>query len=103
MSVKRIQVEVRFKSTAEGGRATPAALTTGSYRPHFLVEPGQLLGVVFVQANVPVAPPGEAAVATVALLYEGVDYSALVPGAVFDVVEGSQVVATGRVLAPIRT
>jgi SAM-dependent methyltransferase len=29
-----------------------------------------------------------------------VDYSALVPGAIFDLVEGSKVVATGRVLPP---
>jgi len=56
-----------------------------------------MLGVVFIQADVPTVAPGETAVATVALMYEGVDYSALVPGAVFDVAEGSQVVATGRV------
>jgi hypothetical protein len=55
---------------------------------------------VFVQASAPVVAPGEAAIATVALMYEGVDYSALVPGAVFDVVEGSQLVATGSVLRP---
>ncbi|MFC5549333.1 hypothetical protein [Massilia aerilata] len=94
----RIQVEVHFKPTAAGGRARPAALTTGGYRPHFVVEPGQMLGVVFIHADIPAPPPGETAVATVALMYEGVDYSALVPGAVFDVVEGRQVVATGRVL-----
>ncbi len=95
----RIRVEVHFKPTAEGGRVTPAHLTT-SYRPHFVVEPGQLLGVVFVHAEAPVVQPGETAVATVALMYEGVDYAALVPGAVFDLVEGSQVVAQGKVLPP---
>jgi translation elongation factor EF-Tu-like GTPase len=100
--MKRIQIEVHFKPTAEGGRRTPAALTTGSYRPHLLVEPGQMLGVVFIQADVPMGRPGETALATVALMYEGVDYSALVPGAVFDVVEGTQVVASGRVLPPTR-
>jgi len=46
------------------------------------------------------AAPGETATATVALMYEGMDYSALVPGAVFDVIEGSQVVAAGRVSQP---
>lgn len=98
--MKRIQVEVRFRPTASGGRQTPVALTTGSYRPHFVVEPGKLLGVVFVQASASMVAPGETAIATVALMYEGVDYSALVAGAVFDVVEGSQVVATGSVLQP---
>ncbi len=98
--MKRLQVEVHFKSTASGGRQTPVRLTTGSYRPHFVVEPGKLLGVVFVQASAPIVAPGETATATVALMYEGVDYSALVPGAVFDVIEGSQVVAAGRVSQP---
>jgi len=96
----QIQVEVHFKPTAAGGRATPVFLTSGSYRPHLVVEPGQMLGVAFVQAEVPVVRPGETAVATVALMYEGVDYSALVPGAVFDLVEGSMPVAKGRVLPP---
>lgn len=76
----------------------PASLTSGSYRPHLVVEPGQMLGVVFIQADVPMPLPGQKTIATVALMYEGVDYSVLVPGAIFDVVEGSQVVATGRVL-----
>jgi translation elongation factor EF-Tu-like GTPase len=98
--MKRIQIEVHFKPTAVGGRRTPAALTTCSYRPHLVVEPGQMLGVVFIQADPPMGRPGETVMATVALMYEGVDYSALVPGAVFDVVEGTQVVANGRVLAP---
>jgi len=97
--VKRIQVEVHFKLTASGGRRMPVLLTT-SYRPHFVIEPDKLLGVVFVQASASMAAPGETVIATVALMYEGVDYSALVPGAVFDVVEGSQIVATGSVLPP---
>jgi translation elongation factor EF-Tu-like GTPase len=97
--VKRIRIEVHFKPTAAGGRPTPASLTTGSYRPHLVVEPGQMLGVVFIQADVPMPLPGEKTIATVALMYEGVDYSALVPGAVFDVVEGRQIVATGKVLS----
>jgi translation elongation factor EF-Tu-like GTPase len=91
-----IQVEVHFKPTASGGRATPANLTTGNYRPHFIVEPRRLLGVVFVKALVPALKPGETTVATAALIYPGVDYSALVPGAVFDIVEGAAVIGTGR-------
>lgn len=97
-SAPRIQVEVHFKPAAAGGRGTPVDLTTGSYRPHLVVEAGRLLGVVFVQAVPAKVDPGETAVATAALMYEGVDYSALVPGAVFEVVEGRQVVATGKVL-----
>ena len=98
--MKHLQVEVHFKPTASGGRRTPLRLTPGSYRPHFVVEPGKLLGVLFVQASASTVAPGETAIATVALMYEGVDYSALEPGAMFDVLEGGQVVAIGRVLPP---
>lgn len=95
---KRLEVEVHFTPTASGGRTTSVNLTTGSYRPHLITESSELLGVVFVQSTPNVAQPGDTAIAVVALMYLGVDYSALVPGAGFSVVEGSQVVATGRVL-----
>jgi translation elongation factor EF-Tu-like GTPase len=95
---QRLQVEVHFTPTASGGRKTSVDLTTGSYRPHLITESSELLGVVFVQSTPAVAQPGDTAVAIVALMYPGVDYSALVPGAGFRVVEGRQVVATGRVL-----
>ena len=95
---QRLQVEVHFTPTASGGRKTSVDLTTGSYRPHLITESGELLGVVFVQSTPAVAQPGDTTVATVALMYPGIDYSTLVPGAAFRVGEGSQVVATGRVL-----
>lgn len=95
-----IRVALQFRPTASGGRATPVNLTTGSYRPHFVTGSRQLLGVAFVQAIQPVVQAGDATIATAALMYPHVDYSSLVPGATFDVVEGTRVVATGRVLAP---
>jgi hypothetical protein len=77
---QRLHVEVHFAPTASGGRKTSVDLTTGSYRPHLTTEFSELLGVAFVQSTLAVAQPGETAVATVALMYPGVDYSALVPG-----------------------
>lgn len=93
-----LRVEVHFMPTASGGRKTSVDLTTGSYRPHLTTESSELLGVAFVQSTPAVVQPGDTTVATVALMYRGVDYSELVPGAAFRVLEGSQVVATGSVL-----
>jgi translation elongation factor EF-Tu-like GTPase len=95
---QRLEIEVRFTPTPSGGRKTSVDLTTGRYRPHLITESGEFLGVVFVQSTPAVAQPGDTAFAVVALMYPGVDYPALVPGAGFRVVEGSHVVATGRVL-----
>jgi translation elongation factor EF-Tu-like GTPase len=95
----RIQIEVHFNPTASGGRASTVSLTIGRYRPHLVVGSGEYLGVCFLHASKIEARPGDTVSATVALVYPGVDYSALVPDAVFKVLEGAQVVATGRVLA----
>jgi hypothetical protein len=97
-TLQRLQVEVHFTPTASGGRQTPVDLTTGRYRPHLRTESSELLSVAFVQSVPAVVGPSDTTVATVALMYPGVDYSTLVPDAVFRVVEGSQVVATGKVL-----
>jgi translation elongation factor EF-Tu-like GTPase len=86
-----LQVEVHFIPAASGGRKSPVDLTTCRYRPHLVTESSELLGVVFVQSSPAVAYPGDTTVATVMMMYPGVDYSTLVPGAAFRVVEGSQV------------
>lgn len=91
---------MHFTPTATGGRKSSVDLTTGSYRPHLITESSELLGVVFVQSTPAVAYPGDTTVASVTMMYPGVDYSTLVPGAAFNVVEGRQIVATGKVLVP---
>jgi translation elongation factor EF-Tu-like GTPase len=93
-----IEVEIAFLSEAEGGRRRPPELTVPTtYRPHLSVRDGQLLGVTFLRA--PVRPePQTLFVATVGLVYPEVDYSSLVVGTEFTVVEGARVVARGRVV-----
>jgi hypothetical protein len=91
-------------SEAQGGRKSPIyprGTTSGShYMPHFRVgQFGEYLGVAFVDGPEKLAP-GESANATVALVYaeRGVDYSPLVPGAPFSVLEGKKVIALGEVV-----
>lgn len=75
-------------------------LRTGTYRPHFRVSGGEYLGVALCNGPVDAVAPGESACADAVLIYEPeVDYSALTPGAEFDVLEGRQVVGSGEVLA----
>ena len=67
------------------------------YMPHFRVAEGERLGVRFVSVG-DKSSDGSLR-ATVSLMYlPQVDYEALVPGALFNVVEGSRVVGHGRVL-----
>lgn len=97
------EVLVEFLATDKGGRRTPVCLSTEeypSYRPHLRVEggDGEYLGVQFVDGPDDPVQPGATAYATVRFMYEPeVCYDALVLGARFDVMEGTQVVATGRV------
>lgn len=93
------EVLVEFKPTAEGGRRAPVWLNTAQYRPHLRVGGGEYLGVVFVGGPVGPVEPGATAEALVAFVYEpGVTYSALSEGAEFEIVEGSSVVGSGRVV-----
>lgn len=94
----KIAIEVHFKPTALGGRAGCVDLSFGRYRPHLVVGSGEYLGICFLHSNKPEAHPDDTVIATVALVYPDVDYSALVPGATFDVMEGAKAVATGTVL-----
>jgi translation elongation factor EF-Tu-like GTPase len=98
----QIRIAVHFKPTELGGRAGPLDLTTSCrYRPHLVVGSGEHLGVCFVQSCTPEVLPGDTVNATVALVYSGVDYAALVPGAEFNVMEGARAVATGKVLGKV--
>ena len=96
-------VHIHWLPTAESGRTIPAQLRadgSNSYKPHFRVGPaGEYLGVAFVDGQPALAAPGTEGTATAALLYleTGVDYRALVPGAAFDVLEGTRVIGHGIV------
>lgn len=86
-------IEVELTIT---GREVPE-LTGGWYRPHLRVAGGQYLGVSFVEG--PGVHRGETVLASAALAYEpGVDYSALVAGVSFEVLEGTNSVGFGHVI-----
>lgn len=75
-----------------------APIADGRYCPHFRVGPeGSYLGIRFIEGGE--LHLGEEHSATVELMYEGVDYSALRPGVTFSVCEGPNVVAVGVVRA----
>ena len=93
------ELEITFIRPEEGGRTQSPLLDDQRYRPHLRVPPDDaMLGVEFVDGPDGPAPVAVPIFATVRLLYEPVvDYSALGVGAVVEVVEGSRVVARGRV------
>ncbi len=92
MSRRLIEVELTIE-----GRTKMPVLTGGIYRPHLRVQGGEYLGVSFVDGQL--VSPGSAARSVAALIYEpGVDYSALMVGTHFDVLEGQTLVGSGRVL-----
>jgi hypothetical protein len=97
-------VLIELLPTEKGGRSTPVCLSTAElphYRPHFRVlnGDGEYLGVEFVDGPDDPVLPGCNTYATVRFLYEpGVCYDALVVGAPFEVIEGSCVVGTGKVV-----
>ena len=92
----RLQAEIRMLRPEEGRR--PIAIQPG-YRPHLRVgAAGTYLGVSLA-AGPDRIEPGDSAVVTFELLYEGVDYSPLTVGARFDILEGPIVVGKGIVLS----
>jgi translation elongation factor EF-Tu-like GTPase len=91
------EVFVEFLPAEAGGRSRPVVLGE-SYRPHFRVGEGELLGVAFVDGPDDPVAPGSGCFATVRFLYApAVNYDALKLGAEFDVFEGSRKVGAGRV------
>ena len=98
MNTSYAEVWVEFLSSKEGGRATPVLLNDAAYRPHFLVEDKDPLGVEFVDGPDRPLPPGGSSFATVRFLYQPqVSYAALTIGASFDILEGPTKVGFGHV------
>jgi translation elongation factor EF-Tu-like GTPase len=91
------EVFVQFLTADAGGRSHPVVLDE-TYRPHFQVGKGELLGVTFIDGPDDPVDPGSDSYATVRFLYApAVNYDALQVGTKFSVVEGSRNVGVGRV------
>lgn len=85
-----ILVELTFPQTLR--RFLPAM----GYMAHLVVKDGsEYLGVKFVDGEPVFGKPG---IFRLFLMYEGVDYSPLIPGVEITVREGAKIVAHGRVL-----
>ena len=103
--VGRVTAELAFLPKSAGGRNNPPGPPWGHggawYMPHLVVIGGDdtYLGVRFVGGPFPVL--GEPAEFELSLMYLGVDYTPLVPGAAVEVREGGRVVASGRVLSRV--
>lgn len=97
----RVKLAVSLLPTARGGRSTSVCLRAARWRPHLRVAASsEWLGVAFV-AGPAELEPGSEGVAIAELVYTetGVDYGALQPGIVADILEGRTVVGSARVLA----
>ena len=112
--IARIQSEVTFLPTSEGGRMTPPmSLSDGRYRPHIVVrDPNQrqgvmvgkeiqetYLGVIFLSGP-DCVEFGKSIEAELGLLYYPHSrYESVVPGATFTIREGARIVGFGKVKA----
>jgi hypothetical protein len=97
MNGKYAYVEVRYFTTGQHVRKMQPHLNSYGYRPHFVVKgKNDYLGVYFLDGEE--VNLGETARGTVELFYPEVDYSALVTGADFFIMEGENRVGEGIVL-----
>jgi len=90
-----IRAAVSMRDEAQGGRHAPF---TAGYCPHLVVGDGLLLGVRVAEAPSPVFPGTDAIVSFELLYPDNVDYSALEPGASFNIIEGPNIVGSGVVV-----
>jgi hypothetical protein len=80
-----------------GGCSIAVYMSTGTYRPYLrLRADGEYLGVAFHSGTM-ISPRVEANVSAT-LLYPGGDYSSVVPGARFEIIEGSTIIGYATVL-----
>jgi hypothetical protein len=100
MNVPRIEAEITFLSTEDGGRTVLPGppWTYPSYMPHLTVGDGEHLGVRFIAGPQP--SPGVPSRFVPELMYHPtVCYDALRADVAFAVREGNRIVAVGNVLA----
>lgn len=98
MTSKRIlSAEVLFFLPEEGGRQTFPG-TGEEYRPHLSTKPKEKLGVRFIKV-LPDSKLGARTTIEFETIYDGVDYSSLVTGASFKILEGTKVVGMGTIKA----
>ena len=90
-----IRTRVSLKTAAEGGRCRPFC---EGYCPHFVVDDGELLGVRLIHCPTLVAPGDERELEFELIYHARVDYSRLVAGATFKIVEGRNTIGTGVVI-----
>jgi len=88
-----------FVAASVGGRIAPAHLTK-TYRPHLRVGSGEYLGIAFCGdgSGEPVRP-GVCVNAEVKFVYApDVDYTPLIVGSQFQILEGARIVGIGAVV-----
>lgn len=91
-----LRVRVTMFAADRGGRHSVVDLES-QYRPHVVVDGGDgaLLGVQFLQEPGTQLTPEVPTECSVLLLYPLVNYSPLLPGASFTIVEGPRAVGEG--------
>jgi hypothetical protein len=86
---------IKMFDVEHGGRQSPVTGVGCLYRPHLKCSSGsEYLGVCFVDGPDVIAL-GETVDVTFLLIYDGVDYSCLTPGATFVILEGPHIVGEG--------
>jgi translation elongation factor EF-Tu-like GTPase len=91
------EVELCFLTAEQGGRCAPLLVEPGTYRPHFVAQGGDYLGVVVTRGPSEPVSPGVLVCVVVGFPYD-VSYVALSEGTAFEVMEGERLVGEGRVL-----
>lgn len=94
-NLKILKADVVFLRPEEGGRKTPLESGIG-YSPHLATKADEMLGVRFLKVSQK-PEPGTPLLVEFETLYDGVDYSPLVPGVSFEIKEGPKVVGRGVV------
>jgi len=92
-----IQAEVVMLDESEGGRKPPKLFN--GYRPHIVIKPDELLGIIFKSVPEKVLSNQAVKVLLAPAYIDTVDYSAIKPGAKFQIVEGKRVVGNGHIIS----
>ncbi|MDT5061911.1 MAG: hypothetical protein QOH63_2370 [Acidobacteriota bacterium] len=86
---------IQLLAPEHGGRTIPTTAIDCHYRPHIRLNPNSAhLGVCLVDGPNELLP-GSTANVTFLLLYPEVDYTSLLPGTNFQILEGNHIVGSG--------